>query len=331
MKRKTYRKLLEPEYGEPSPEAMIDEPQEIDLQDPGTWRRRSNLETITQLTDLIKPCFCYRPLMSIRAEDTVIYKQDHDIPVRIYRPAGKGPYPVMVFYHGGGWSMNNLDVYDYVPRYFARYGNILVITPEYRLAPEHPFPQGLDDAYDTLVWASAHAAEYGGNLKSLTVCGDSAGGNFAAVVSMMARDRKGPAIHKQFLIYPATVFQLGYRTESEEHYGNGGYFLELNSEKGMCDYYFRDLSDRGSPYASPLLAKDLSGLPPACFVSAECDPLLDQALMYAARLEDSGVPVEYHLMKGMVHAFINRPYQKTFEAFDAIIAATPPVESVEKG
>lgn len=330
MTKQTYRKLFEPKYGEPSPEAMIDEPQEIDLQDPDTWRRKSNLETIAQLTGLMKPCFCYRSLMSVKAEDAIIHEKDRDIPIRIYRPAEKGPHPVMVFYHGGGWSMNNLDVYDYIPRYFVHYGNILVITPEYRLAPEHPFPEGLNDAYDTLIWASEHAAEYGGDPERLTVCGDSAGGNFAAAVSLMARDRKGPSICRQFLIYPATIFQLGYRTESEKHYGNGGYFLDLNSEKGMCDYYFRDPSDRENPYASPLLEEDLSGLPYACFISAECDPLLDQALMYAARLKDAGVPVEYHLVKGMVHAFINRPYQKTFEAFDMIIAAMPAAGSAVK-
>jgi len=318
-----YRKYLEPEYGEPSPEVMIDEPQAMNMDDPATWRSKSNLETIAALTDLIKPCCCYEPLMTVKTVNTVIHKDDHDIPLRIYRPAGEGPFPVMVFYHGGGWCMNNLDVYDYVPRYFAKYGNILVVTPEYRLAPENRFPKGLDDAYDTVLWTAEHAAEFGGNINSLTVCGDSAGGNLSAVVSMMARDRKGPAIHKQFLIYPATVFYPGYRSESEKHYGDGGYFLNINSENEIFNYYFDNVEDAKLPYASPLLVEDLSGLPPACFISAECDPILDQALMYAAKLEDAGVPVEYHLMKGMIHAFINRPYQKTFEAFNYIIDATP--------
>ena len=319
-----YRNYLEPEYGEPSPEVIIDVPQKMNLENPAAWRHKTHLETIAQLTNLMKPCFCYEPLMSISIVNTAIKKENHDIPLRVYLPQGEGPFPVMVFYHGGGWSMNNLDVYDYVPRYFAKYGNILVIAPDYRLAPEHKYPQGFDDAYDTLLWAEAHAAEYGGSMESLTVCGDSAGGNFAAAVSLRARDEQGPTIHKQFLIYPGTVLNPGYRSKSELRYGDGGYFLEINSEEGLCEWYLEDAAQALEPYASPLRG-ELSGLPPACFISAECDPILDQGLMYAAKLEDAGVEVEYHLVKGMIHAFINRPYQKTFESFDTIIRATPPV------
>lgn len=321
-----YRKYFEPEYGEASPEAIIDEPQDMDLKHPTEWRIKANFETIAYLTNLFKPCFCYKRIMTIKTDNVLMHCEDHDVPVRVYIPEGEGPFPVMIFYHGGGWSMNNLDVYDFVPRYFAKYGNILVITPEYRLAPEYRFPKGLNDAYSTLVWAYENAEKYGGDTGSVSVCGDSAGGNFAAAVSLMARDRKGPEIHKQFLIYPATIFDLGYRSDSEKRYGNGDYFLKMNSEEGMVNYYFDNPKDAYSPYASPLRAEDLSGLPPACFISAECDPLLDQALMYAAKLEDFKVPVEYHLYKGMVHAFVNRPLQKTFEAFDAIIKAIPEVK-----
>lgn len=318
-----YRKYFEPEYGEAAPDAIIDEPQEMDMEHPTEWRIKANFETIAVLTSLFKPCFCYKPIMTVKTVNTVIRKEDHEIPVRVYLPEGEGPFSVLVFYHGGGWSMNSLDVYDFVPRYFAKYGNLLVITPEYRLAPENRFPKGLEDAYDTAKWAYEHAKEYGGDPETIAVCGDSAGGNFAAAVSLMARDRKVPMIKKQFLIYPATAFNLGYRSASEKRYGNGEYFLKINSEEKGLNYYFEDPADAASPYVSPLYADDLSNLPPACFISAECDPLLDQALMYAAKLEDAGVPVEYHLYKGMVHAFINRPLQKTFEAFEAIIAAMP--------
>lgn len=321
--KQAYRKYFEPKYGEPSPETMIDKPQTMDMENPAEWRTKCNLETIMQLTSLIKPCFCYEPMMTVKTENIFIEGKNHSIPVRIYRPHGTAPSRVMVFYHGGGWSMNNLDVYDWVPRYFAHYGNILVITPDYRLSPEHKFPQGLEDAYDTALWASENCEKYGGDSETLTVCGDSAGGNFAAAVCLMARDRNKPVIHKQFLIYPATLLTSGCRTDSEKRYGDGGYFLEINSEKGMCSYYFEDETQASQPYASPLLENDLSDLPPACFISAECDPLLDQALMYAAKLEDFGVKVDYHLKTGMIHGFINRPYQKTFEAFDEIIAASP--------
>lgn len=324
---KHYRKYLQPVYGEAAPDAVIDENQVFDMEHPTECRIRMNFETITGLTLLWKNVHCFKYIMQVKTVNTFIHKDDHDIPVRVYCPEGEGPFPVMVFYHGGGWMMNSLDVYDYVPRYFAKYGNVLVITPEYRLAPEDRFPKGVEDAYDTLVWAAEHAAEFGGAPdKSLSVCGDSAGGNLAIVMTIMTRDRKGPTIHKQFPIFPATVFGIGYRTESELRYGNGDYFLAINSEEGMCDYYFDNPKDADSPYASPLLAEDLTGLPPACFISAGCDPLLDQALMYAARLEDAGVPVEYHIYEGMVHAFINRPQQKTFEAFNDIIAALPSAE-----
>ena len=138
-----YRRLFEPEKGVPAPEVMIDKPQEIDLDDIGVWRHKNNLETIAALTNLMKPCYCYEPLMQVRIENLQIESDDGLLPLRIYLPEGKGPHPIMIFIHGGGWTMNNLDVYDYVPRYFAKYGDILVITPDYRLAPENPFRRHL--------------------------------------------------------------------------------------------------------------------------------------------------------------------------------------------
>lgn len=314
-----YRKFLEPEYGEAAPDAIIPEPQVMDMEHPSEARIRMNFETIAELTALWKPCFCYRHIMQVKTVNTQIHAEGRDIPVRLYLPENTAAAKVMVFYHGGGWCMNSLDVYDFVPRYFARYGNLLVIAPDYRLAPEHRFPKGVEDAYETLLWAAEHAVEYGGAPGEISVCGDSAGGNLAAAVCLMARDRKGPAIRRQVLIFPATVFNLGYQPESEKRYGGGDYFLVKNSETFTSQYYFDDLADADSPYASPLLAEELGGLPPACFLSAECDPILDHALMYAARLEDTGIRVEYHIYKGMVHAFINRPQQKTFEAFETVI------------
>ena len=316
-----YRKYLEPEYGEAAPDAVVEIPQDMDMTHPTEARIKMNFETITGLTILWKDTFAFRRIMKIKTENTIVSCGDHDVPVRVYLPEGEGPFPVMVFYHGGGWAMNSLDVYDYIPRYIADYGKVLVIAPEYRLVPEHRFPKGVEDAYAALVWATGHAGEYGGNTERISVCGDSAGGNFAAAVSLMARDRRGPKIHRQIMQFPAVAFNLGYRSESEQRYGNGEYFLKMDSTEGGLNYYFDDPADALSPYASPLYAEDLSGLPPAVFISAECDPLLDQALMYAARLEDSGVPVEYHIYKGMVHAFLNRPQKQTFEALDDSAAA----------
>jgi acetyl esterase len=323
---KDYRKYLEPDYGEVAPEVCIPAPEMIDLKNPALWRAKANYETIAALTALIKPCFCYEPIMTVRTTNHIMKRDGADIPVRVYHPEGEGPFPIMVFYHGGGFSMNNLDIYDYVPRYMAKYGNIAIAAVEYRLAPENKFPTGLEDAYSALEWAVENAASYHGDISSVSVCGDSAGGNFAAAVSLMSRDRKGPEIHKQIMIYPLTIFKPDRRTESELRYGTG-YFIELDSQSDAVSkalsYYFDNTDDMYHPYASPLCAETLKGLPPACFISAECDPILDQGLIYAARLEDEGVPVEYHIYKGMIHGFLNRTYGKTFEALNDICACIP--------
>lgn len=322
-----YRKFLEPEYGEAAPDAIIDVGSDVgvpfDFEHPTESRIRQNFETIARLTQEWKFTFCFPRLMRIKIENLFIDSAGYQLPVRIYKPEGEGPYKTMVFFHGGGWTMNNVDVYDSVHRYFASYGNVLVIAPDYRLAPENKFPKGFNDCYNTVVWASQHCAEYGGDPARLCVCGDSAGGNLAAVVSLRARDEHGPGIAKQFLIFPAAAFNLGYRTKSEQRYGNGEYFIAMNSESGDVIPYLEKPEDANHPYVSPLFVDDLTNLPPACFISAECDPLLDQDLMYAAKLQDQGNEVEYHIYKGMVHAFLNRPQQKTFEAMDDIVAAMP--------
>ena len=271
----------------------------------------------------------------VKKLDTKVYNGAYEVPVRLYFPSEEAmsgepvdgeKYPVLLFFHGGGWVTESVENYDRVCSRMAQSTGHIVMSVEYRLAPENRFPKGVEDAYDTAKWAYEHAAEFGGDPNTISVCGDSAGGNFAAAVSLMARDKKESFIKKQFLIYPATAFNLGYRSTSEKRYGNGEYFLKINSEEEGLNYYFEDPADADSPYASPLYVDDLRNLPPACFISAECDPLLDQALMYAAKLEDAGVSVEYHLYKGMVHAFINRPLHKTFEAFNTIIEAMPKTE-----
>lgn len=318
-----YRKLFEPDYGEAAPDAIIDTGMDLDLAHPTESRICQNFETVMTLTQQWRKVFCYPKLMEVSIENRIIPSDDYDLPVRIYKPIGEGPYKVLVFFHGGGWMCNNLDVYDQVHRYFARYGNVLVIAPDYRLCPEHPFPAGFHDCYNTVVWAAENCGQYGGKPNSLCVCGDSAGGNLAAAVCLRARNEKGPTIAKQFLFFPATAFALGYRTTSEKRYGNGDYFLKMDSSVGLQIPYLKDPADAANPYVSPLFAEDLSNLPPACFLSAECDPVLDQALMYAAKLQDQGTEVEFHIYKGMVHAFLNRPQQKTFEAMDDVIAAMP--------
>ena len=322
-----YRKLFEPKYGEAAPDAIIDVGSDVgsdlDMEHPTESRIRQNFETITLLTEKWRKVFCFPTLMRIATENLFIPSDGYSLPVRIYKPQGNGPYKTMVFFHGGGWTMNNVDVYDYVHRYFAAYGNVLVIAPDYRLAPENRYPKGFNDCYNTVVWAAENCQTYGGIPKNLCLCGDSAGGTFAAAVCLRARDEQGPHIARQFLFFPAAAFDLGYRTESEKRYGNGDYFLTMNSEDGIQIPYLNDPREAKLPYVSPLFADELTRLPPACFLSAECDPLLDQGLMFAAKLQDQGNEVEYHIYEGMVHAFLNRPQQKTFEAMDDVIAAMP--------
>lgn len=312
-----YRKLFEPDYGPVAPEVKIGEPQILDLARPGVWRAKCNVETIRSINEALYGCVCYEPMMEVEVQDRIVGNGGVSVPIRVYFPVEDSPHPVLVLYHGGGFSMNNIEVYDGVARYLARFGNLVVVSVDYHLAPEYKFPRGLDECYAATAWAEKETEALGGARGKLCVCGDSSGGNFAAAVSLMARDRKGPAIDKQILIYPLTIQHLEQRPDSELHYGKG-YFLEYNSTQDQLSYYFENTGDAFSPYASPLAADDLSGLPAACFLSAECDPILDQGLMYAAKLTDAAVPVEYHLYRGMIHGFINSAYGKTFDCLNQV-------------
>lgn len=314
-----YRKYMEPEYGEVAPEVEIMMPQMMDLEHAKEWRAKSDFESTAAMTAAFRKCNCYDKVMTVASEDIFLNTGEDSIRVRIFTPPNKiSSLPVVIFYHGGGYSMNSIEVYEYVHRYLAYYGNFVVVAPDYHLAPEYKFPKGLNEAYETLKWTAENIAAYGGNPQDISVCGDSSGGNFAAVVSMLARDRKGPAIRRQILYYPLTTNYETEMTDSEKRYGRG-YFLEYNCLEDPMALYFTKEEERRDPLASPLLSDNLSDLPKACFISAECDPLLDQGLMYAARLEDSQVEVEYHIMKGMVHGFINWTYGKTFDALNHAI------------
>ena len=234
-----YRKYLEPVYGEAAPCVRINQPQIMDMDDPAGWRNKANEEGFAAETEAMKQCVCYPGMMRVHTEDLVIRQNGHEVPVRIYRKGMKGKAPLVVFFHGGSYSMNNLDVYDYVCRYLAYSGGLTVLSVQYGLAPEHKFPEGLEDAYEATVWAAAHGEEFGGDTGLLYVCGDSSGGNFAAAVAMMARDRKGPQIRGQALIYPVTTNYSEERTQSEIRYGIRQYrkaicFSLVFSESGGC-------------------------------------------------------------------------------------------------
>ena len=225
------------------------------------------------------------------------------IPLRVYRLAGGAastPLPVYVYFHGGGWVIGDLETHDVICRQLTAASEACVISVDYRLAPEHKFPAAVDDAWAATRWIVANAGALGVDSTRLAVGGDSAGGNLAAVVALMARDAGGPAIALQVLIYPVT--DLGAESTSYDALGEG-YQLTRESMRWFRAHYLGAPSDGGDWRASPLRAKSLAGLPPALIVTAGFDPLRDEGEAYAARLREAGVLVDYVCFGGMIHGF----------------------------
>jgi acetyl esterase len=222
------------------------------------------------------------------------------IPVRIYVPCGKGPFPVLLYFHGGGWVIGDIESSDGLCRTLTNSVGCIVVSVDYRLAPEHPFPAAADDAYLATLWVATNAPSFGGDPSRIAVCGDSAGGNLAAVVAQIARDRGKPAICFQLLIYP--VIDAGCDSPS---YGENaeGYFLTKDAMQWFWHHYVRNDADRNHPYASPLRARNLSGLPAALVITAEFDPLRDEGERYAEGLRAAGTPVQLTRYDGMIHGF----------------------------
>ncbi len=231
-----------------------------------------------------------------------------EIPIRVYTPAGSGPVGAFVFYHGGGWVIGDLDTHDRECRVLCADAGCLVVAVDYRLAPEHPYPAAADDAFAALKWIGENAAEIGGEPRRIAVGGDSAGGNLAAVVALLARDAGGPALRLQLLVYPVVDLRspsvFASRKENEE-----GPFLTLEVMEWFERHYFSKggagIGDAGrlEPKASPLLAHSLAGLPPALVVTAELDPLRDEGEAYANALQEAGVATTLHRYDGMPHMF----------------------------
>lgn len=235
-----------------------------------------------------------------KVQDRTIPGPGPDIPVRIYTPAGPGPFPILAWFHGGGWVVGDLDSADGTARQLTVGANCVTVSVDYRLAPETKFPGASDDCYAAIVWAAEHAAELNGDTTRLAVGGDSAGGNLAAAVSLMARDRQGPALAFQLLVYPVT--DRNFTTASYTNNADG-YLLSKASMEWYWDHYLSDPSHASNPYAAPLQAPDLSGLPPALVITAEYDPLCDEGEAYGARLKAAGIPTVCTRYDGMIHGF----------------------------
>lgn len=232
--------------------------------------------------------------------DQMVPGKGGDIPVRVYRPGGDR-LPVLVYAHGGGFVFCDLDSHDGLCRDFANQLGAVVVSVAYRLAPEHPWPAGADDVFAVVQAAAAGA--FGGDPRCVAVGGDSAGGNLAAVTALMARDRGGPALAAQLLIYP--VLAADFATESYRLFGRG-YYNPRPAMQWYWDQYVPSQADREHPYAAPLHG-DLRGLPPAVLVVAGHDPLRDEALAYASALEIAGVPLSLLHFEGGVHGFMSMP------------------------
>lgn len=222
-----------------------------------------------------------------------------EIPVRVYRPVGEGPFPALVYFHGGGFVFGDLDSHDVLCRHLTREADCVVVAVDYRLAPEHPFPAAVEDAYAVTEWVGSNPAEVEGN-GGLAVGGDSAGGNLAAVVSLLTRDRAGPDLDRQVLLYP-TLSPDGDHPSRREL--AEGYYLEETDMEWFYDcYYASDVHD-ANPYAFPPVACSHTDLPPATFVTAGFDVLRDEGIAYAETLREADVPVSHHHYDDVIHGF----------------------------
>ncbi len=245
--------------------------------------------------------------MAPPAEITSLREETIDGPggplrLRIYTPHGKGPFPLLVFFHGSGFVLCSLDTHDGMCRNLCAGAACVVASVDYRLAPEHKFPAGTDDCLHATRWAAAHATELGADPTRIAVAGDSAGATMAAVTALRVRDEDGPALCGQLLLYPVTDYYApgtpSYRENAD------GYGLTRETMKWFWDHYLNDPSEGAHPHAAPLRAPVLSGLPSALVITAEYDPLRDEGEIFAEKLRGSGVPVGLSRYGGVNHGFM---------------------------
>lgn len=262
----------------------------------------------------------------LRIENRKIAGRGGEIPLRIYFPEGDGPFPGVVFLHGGGWVIGDLDTHDNICRALSKRADAVVVSVDYRRAPEHPFPAPLEDSIDATDWVADNAAMLGIDPRRLVIAGDSAGGNMATVVAAKARDTERSPIALQVLVYPVTDltrFDTGsHREFAEDH------FLTGSLMEWFTSHYVPRVADRADPDASPAFIPDLSGLPAALVITAECDPLRDEGEAYAKRMQDHGVAVTLTRYDGMIHPFLHflGVTSSAPKAVDQIAAAIRDVE-----
>lgn len=240
------------------------------------------------------------PLSIGKTKNQTIPGPGGDIPIRIYTPQGNGPFPVIVYFHGGGWVIATIDTYDSSARALAKDADAIVVSVEYRKAPEHKFPAAHEDAYAAYQWVLRNADGFGGDPSMVAVAGESAGGNLAAAVCLMARARGELLPVHQALIYPVAGYDFNTPSYRENAQAKP---LDKPMMGWFFEKYLRDPADGRSPWIDLVNAPNLSGLPPATIITAEIDPLRSEGKRYAERLLDAGVPVTYRNFEGMTHEF----------------------------
>jgi len=253
----------------------------------------------------VRPSWLGTPREMAAVRDLSIPGPAGELRLRTYLPRGRPPLPVLVFFHGGGFVVGTLDEFDAFCTLLADGAGSLVVSVGYRLAPERKFPAATEDAVAALRWVGAHAGEMDGDPTRIAVAGDSAGGNLAAVAALAARDEGGPALVYQVLVSPWVDLSCA-ETESFRRFGQGGW-LSTAGLRWYRDHYLAAPEDALHPHASPILAPDLRGLPPALILDSEFDILHDQVRAFALRLREAGNAVDYRLWQGQLHDFVVLP------------------------
>jgi acetyl esterase len=228
------------------------------------------------------------------------------IPIRVYTPSGTPPFPLLVFFHGGGWVLGDLESHDGLCRMLTNQAGSITVSVDYRLAPEAKFPAAAEDCYAATKWAAANASAIGADASRVAIAGDSAGGNLAAVVALIARDRGGPGLAFQLLVYPAIDPASDAPSQKENA---KGYLLTNADMIWFWGHYLGGPQDAANPYANPLKAKWLGGLPPAMVITAGFDPLRDEGEDYAAALKKAGVPTLLKRYDSAIHGFFGPAYE----------------------
>lgn len=296
---------------DPQARAMIDKTLALNLPP-------ASQMTLKQLRDNARERSAALPREEVASvRDHRIAAPGGEVLVRVFTPRAAGPLPALVYFHGGGWVTGDVDTHEGICRTLANAARCVVASVDYRCAPEATFPTAAEDAYAATRWVVDQAQALGVDPRRVAVCGDSAGGNLAAAVALMARDRRGPALSFQVLVYPITDCDFdrpSYRENAE------GYLLTLEGMRWYWDQYVPNAADRVNPYVSPMRAASVAGLPPALVITAEYDPLRDEGEAYAAKLAEAGVAVAHTRYPGMIHAFYR--FTTTVDAARAAVAET---------